>query len=136
MSPIFSANVPTLTLLKTKNPQFLALLTYMKDNLSHRFTVEELAGRMHMHPNYFIKYFSQGCGYSPMQYINSLRIDRASELLKNSDDSILEVAAAVGFGDSLYFSRVFKKAIGCSPGPTGACADLSTSGSSLKVGRS
>ena len=111
----FLSKCPHIDFVENQNPQFFALLTCIKENLSHHFTIEELAGQMHMHPNYFIKYFRKAVGIPPMQYINSLRIDRASELLKSSDASIAQVAAAVGFGDGLYFSRVFKKAIGCSP---------------------
>ncbi|NMB95056.1 MAG: helix-turn-helix transcriptional regulator [Clostridiaceae bacterium] len=44
-----------------------------------------------------------------MEYINIFRIDQAERLLKNTDMNITEVSLAIGFSDSNYFSRIFKK---------------------------
>jgi len=51
----------------------------------------------------------------PMQYITSLRIAAAKGYLENSDKSIAEIAAAVGYENALYFSRIFKKRTGMTP---------------------
>ena len=52
---------------------------------------------------------------SPISYINKIRIEKAAALFKNSDRSITEIAMEVGFDDSNYFSRIFKKQMGMSP---------------------
>lgn len=49
------------------------------------------------------------------EYLNSVRIDHAKELLKNKHISVEEVAGQVGYMNSKYFFRVFKKTMGISP---------------------
>lgn len=50
-----------------------------------------------------------------MQYLQQVRIDNAKELLKNTNLSISEVAASVGYSDSSYFTAQFKKSISLPP---------------------
>jgi YesN/AraC family two-component response regulator len=52
---------------------------------------------------------------SPVKYINSLRIEKAKAMLKNSNFSVEEIAYCVGINDRFYFSRIFKKELGISP---------------------
>lgn len=54
-------------------------------------------------------------GFTPMQYILSIRISSAQSLLETTEYNIAEIAAIVGYDDPLYFSRLFKKQIGVSP---------------------
>jgi AraC-like DNA-binding protein len=60
--------------------------------------------------------FRREFGVSPMHYVIRLRLSRARDLLRQPDLSVKEVAAAAGFGDPLYFSRVYRRAFGESPG--------------------
>lgn len=59
--------------------------------------------------------FKQRYGKSPNDFIIGLRIEKASELLYTGKYTISEVAYLVGYNDSAYFSRIFKKRKGCSP---------------------
>ena len=52
---------------------------------------------------------------TPIKYLNELRIRNACQMLKNSNKNITEIAYDVGYSDSNYFSRVFKKVKGVSP---------------------
>ena len=88
---------------------------YIDKNISRNITVEELAGLVHMHPNYFIRYFRSHFGYSPMKFINKLRIDMAKQLLSSTQKSIGKIASEVGVKDIFYFSNLFKKFTGYSP---------------------
>ncbi len=54
-------------------------------------------------------------GHSASNFINSIRLDKAQELLLSSDQSISEVAYATGFNDPSYFTRIFSKFYDCSP---------------------
>ena len=54
-------------------------------------------------------------GENFIDYLTSLRIIKAEELLKNSDISIKEICFEVGYRDPNYFSRIFKKNIGITP---------------------
>lgn len=95
--------------------ELLEVLNYIEKNLSHNITVEELSQIVHFHPNYFIRFFRDHIGCSPVQYINRMRLDKAKQLLRNTSLSIKEITDLTGFNDASYFSRVFKKNTGLSP---------------------
>ena len=63
-----------------------------------------------MSPGYFSSTFKREVHQSTMQYITALRIERAREYLENTDQSVAMIAKSVGYEDSQYFFRVFKKA--------------------------
>ena len=55
-------------------------------------------------------------GKSATDYVNEVRVERAEVLLKSTSETVSEIAASVGFDDVNYFTRVFKKHRGISPG--------------------
>ena len=78
---------------------------------------QTMAG-IHMNPDYFRKLFKKEMGVSPLKYLTQIRISHAKRLLRlrqRSGMSVQEIAWLSGFQDSLYFSRVFKKATGKPP---------------------
>lgn len=64
---------------------------------------------------HFIRRFKECTGMSPHRYKVKLLMEKAAELLSKTDMNVSEVAELLGYGDSLYFSRVFKKQHGVSP---------------------
>jgi AraC family transcriptional regulator len=64
---------------------------------------------------HFIRAFKHSVGRSPYQYILSERISVAKEMLSKSDQSIADVALAVGFSDASQLNRVFLKLLGVTP---------------------
>ena len=70
---------------------------------------------MHFHPNYFIRYFKEATGLSPMEYISNLRIEHAKRMLQTEEMAIQDIAKAVGFKSSYYFARIFKRKTGFTP---------------------
>ena len=60
--------------------------------------------------------FSEESGFTLSSYLTQLRMQTASDLLKNTKARVSEVANAVGYEDPNYFSKVFRKQVGCSPG--------------------
>lgn len=91
------------------------VLAYIERNLSQNISVEELAGILHFHPNYFIKFFKNHLGSSPIHYINKMKMERAKNLLGMDNSTVTEVADAVGFNDIYHFSKAFKNYTGFSP---------------------
>jgi YesN/AraC family two-component response regulator len=65
--------------------------------------------------SYLSHQFKNKCGLSLREYITILRIEDAKSLLLHSNLNVTEIAIAVGFSDSNYFSKAFKKATGLSP---------------------
>lgn len=79
-------------------------------------TVSELAMKANMTPASFSRAFKRQTGSSPKEFINSCRIKKAKELMREKKDITLkEVADLAGFQDEFYFSKLFKKKEGIAP---------------------
>jgi len=62
-----------------------------------------------------MRVFRKATGQTPIEYLLRLRIQKAMELLRNSSLSITEIALEVGFNDSNYFTRQFRRVLGETP---------------------
>ncbi|MDB5084948.1 MAG: hypothetical protein JWN30_1834 [Bacilli bacterium] len=90
------------------------VLKYIEQHLSKEIKIEELAKLVHLHPNYFIRFFKSALGSSPILYINKLKIEKAKHLILSSDKSVAQIADSIGLQPH-YFSRLFKEMTGFSP---------------------
>jgi transcriptional regulator GlxA family with amidase domain len=90
-------------------------LDYMAANLDRPLQVATLAALAGLSPSHFFALFKQHKGCPPMDYFTRLRMRRACELFDSTAASVKEVAAALGFDDQFYFSRLFKSVNGVSP---------------------
>ena len=88
---------------------------YIDSNFHRPLTISEIAGSLFISDRYLYNLFVENEGISPKKYLNNLRLTKACSMLRESNDSIGEVAASVGFRDVLTFSRFFAKNIGTSP---------------------
>ena len=78
--------------------------------------LQEVARALRLSPYYLAHLFKSSEGKSVGEYIKEIRIARAKELLETSELSIIDIALEVGYSDPGYFSRLFRKATGYSPG--------------------
>lgn len=90
-------------------------ILYMEENAAEKITLAQLADLIHMNPNYFCSYFKKHTGVTPFIQLNSIRIKRAAQLLRQSEKSVAEIAELCGFESANYFIRKFKEAKGCTP---------------------
>lgn len=88
---------------------------YFNENYRQPINIEEYAAARHMSACWFIRSFRRAVKQTPMQYILSLRMSNAQSLLEATEYNVTEVAAAVGYDDPLYFSRLFRRHTGVSP---------------------
>lgn len=77
--------------------------------------VEQMARRSGLNARTFARRFQAATGYTPMDYVQALRIEEAKQELERDQQSIEDVAAAVGYADEASFRRVFKQRVGLSP---------------------
>ena len=90
-------------------------LAFIHEHFRERLTLGELASRSGMSVSRFSCLFRETLGTSPLDYVSSARMREARRLLSDRSRSITEVAYAVGYQDSNYFSRAFKLHHGISP---------------------
>lgn len=78
-------------------------------------SLDRVAQKVNISPNYFSAMFSQEVGQTFVEYLTGKRISEAKRMLRQTEMRSSEIAFAVGFRDSHYFSFVFKKVSGCTP---------------------
>ena len=91
-------------------------IRYMKENYTKQVKLEQLAASCFLSPNYFHKIFTKTLHTTPANYLLMLRMNSSISLLLNEKHSIKEIAYQMGFCNDAYFSRVFKKYFGITPG--------------------
>ncbi|MBQ8893731.1 MAG: helix-turn-helix transcriptional regulator [Clostridia bacterium] len=88
---------------------------YLQEHFTEPIAISTLAGLEQLGPSRYHQLFRAQIGCSPNQYITRLRMSLAKKLLADSSEPISRVAAACGYEDEFYFSRVFRRECGVSP---------------------
>ena len=87
----------------------------MKQHLHKNLTLDELAKEACVSASYLSALFRQKTHYSPIQLFTSLKIQRASQMLRSTKNPIKQIAEEMGYTDQYSFSRSFKQIMGTSP---------------------
>ena len=91
-------------------------LKWLQTHSAEKVTLGQLTAFMGYGPSRFCELFKARTGLPPLEWLTRHRIDRACELLKDDNLTIVEIARRVGFDDPSFFGRVFRKRIGLTPG--------------------
>lgn len=92
-----------------------AIQALMEQHLHSELDLDALADQAQLSKFHFSKRYKALTGYSPIQHFIHLKMERACYLLDVSEQSVGDVAQALGYEDSHYFSRLFRKVTGVSP---------------------
>jgi AraC family transcriptional regulator len=88
---------------------------HIRSSLARDIAVEELARLAGLSERHLLRAFQRSFGSTPHQYVLARRIDQAKDRLQRSDDSVTEIALAVGFGQAEHFATTFKRMTGFTP---------------------
>jgi AraC-like DNA-binding protein len=99
----------------TNDERMKRVLAHIHSHLSQSIDIDELAGVACVTKPYFIRLFKREFGISPIQFVNSKKVERAQLLLYTTDMPVKEVAYALGVSDHSYFIRMFRKVTGITP---------------------
>ncbi len=94
---------------------FNRILDFVNEHLCTMQSNEELAQTLNYHSYYLNKIFKEQTGISIHQYLIKKRLEKAVQLLCNTNNSIAEIAKACGFDNQRHFSSLFSKKLGCTP---------------------
>jgi AraC family transcriptional regulator len=95
--------------------QLLHILNYIQEHLDRDIKLADLANQLDMSQFHFIDLFKQSVGTTPYQYLLQQRIERAKQLLKEGDRSIIDIALLCGFNSHSHLSKQFRQLTGITP---------------------
>lgn len=98
-----------------RNEKIRDILKFIQEHYQESLQIEELAVSRGISSRFLRKYFTEEIGMSCLDYIQVLRLNKAKELLWETDKSITEIALETGYGTPQYFSRIFRAEIGMTP---------------------
>ncbi len=97
------------------NSLILMAVNYIKENYRKEIALEDISREVNISPHYFSKLFKEQVGENFIDYITSLRIQKAKEHLAENRLSVKEICFDIGYTDPNYFSRLFKRVVGITP---------------------
>jgi transcriptional regulator GlxA family with amidase domain len=92
-----------------------AICVYLNEHFEEEIEFAKLAERFHMGQASLCRFFKRATGRTMTAYVNELRVGAAAQLLICTDESVLEIAFRVGFGNYSNFNRQFKRIKGFNP---------------------
>ena len=88
---------------------------FIAQNYTQPLTAETISQHVGLHPNYAMALFQRAFGTTLLKYVTQHRLSHAQRLLVTSEDLILSIALASGFGSLSRFNEAFRQAFGCTP---------------------
>lgn len=91
------------------------IINFIEKNYAQNHSVDFYADACGLDKHYFIKLFKEYAGVSPHLYKTKIRMEKAKELLRNTELRNSEITECTGYSTPYYFSRIFKSHVGLSP---------------------
>lgn len=91
-------------------------INYINANYMNKINLEEVADHVYLNSSYFSKVFKDDMKCNFNTYVNKVRVEKSKELLLNEDINLVDISNLVGYEDQSYFSKVFKRIVGVTPG--------------------
>ena len=85
------------------------VMNLIKQKYGEQISLAQMADSAGFSPKYFCRVFHEVTHYTPMEYLNQYRVNRAAEMLLSTDESIEDIAYDCGFNDISYFIKLFKR---------------------------
>lgn len=101
--------------LAQSEPLVSEIIAYIDEHLYEPITLEEIAGHFFISMSHLSHTVKSATGISPMRYVLIRRVGEAQNYLMNTSMTITKISEQLGFGDNVYFSRIFKKLVGITP---------------------
>lgn len=96
-------------------PEIEQVKHYLEEHYQEAITREDIEQYMHLNGDYLNRIYKSAMGFSLMEYIQHLRIEKAKKLLRETSDSISEICGQTGYDSPPYFAKIFKKQTGQTP---------------------
>lgn len=101
--------------LGTRNDKLVRAVAFLERHMELEFNLDACADHIEVSRRQLERLFQQYLAQTPLQYLNSLRLQKARSLLAETNMSVIDVAVACGFGSSAHFSKIFRSQYGITP---------------------
>lgn len=102
---------------ETRNNQRIkSMLQFIQDHYRESITVSQIAASAMLSESECLRCFRCTVNTTPSQYLKDYRLEASARLLASTEEKIGDIGAACGFTDAAYFTRLFREAMGCTPG--------------------
>jgi AraC-like DNA-binding protein len=91
------------------------VIDYLSNHINKVLSLEEMAKEVNLSPSHFSYLFKKKTGFSPIEYFNHLKVQKACQYLLFTKLRIKEISQELGIEDPYYFSRMFTKVMGLAP---------------------
>lgn len=91
------------------------MLQYIQDHYAEEITLGDIAGSASISESESLRCFRSTISTTPVKYLKAFRLQRAAELLKNTDEKVVDIGVQCGFQDMSYFAKSFRAVYGCTP---------------------
>lgn len=109
MIHLIESNQPSL------NTEIANACRYIEENIHRKITLDEVASHLHLNSSYFSRLFKKEVGENFVKYVVNIKMQRAKELLEQTNCTILEISEQLGYENQSYFNKTFKSIEGISP---------------------
>lgn len=100
---------------KSTDGKIKALMAYIHEHYQGPVSVEQLAESAHISKRACFRLFQANLHMSPLEYMRSYRLQKACQMLAETEETVTQIAYSCGLGSSSYFGKVFRERFGCSP---------------------
>jgi len=100
---------------KSRHKEILNACIYISMNIESKLSLEEVANHVYLNTSYFSRLFKSEIGITFIEYVTSLKMDRAKELLDQTTLSVSEISEILGYDNQSYFIKLFKNCVGKTP---------------------
>lgn len=115
ITPRSSVSTKTLYPGKAISPLVRGVLDYIEANYSEHICLQSLASVFYVHPSYLSSIIKKETGENFLSILTNLRMNKAKDMLANTDESIEEIGRKCGYSEYAYFYQVFRKSVGLCP---------------------
>ena len=102
-------------LLKSEDGPCNIAINYMQKNVGQQISLDYLADLVHLEKTYFVRLFRKTTGKTPIEMLISLRMDKASDLIANTNMKICDISEICGYNTTSFFISEYKKRYGMTP---------------------